>query len=83
LAAEDFLQYLLSENAQNICLHYQLRPVTISSDVFPDLVQTVSEGDLGGWSQAHQELIENLWKREIAPNLKLDLEIDPFLNRGK
>ena len=83
LAAEDFLQYLLSEDAQNIFLRYQLRPVTIASDVFPDLIRTVSEGDLGGWAHAHQELIEDLWLREIEPNLNLELGVDPIQDDGE
>jgi ABC-type sulfate transport system substrate-binding protein len=82
LAANDFLHYLLSVDAQNTFLHYQLRPVTIASDVFPDLIQTVSEGDLGGWSNAHQELIEDLWEREIKPNLNLELGVDSIQSDG-
>ncbi|OGO20915.1 MAG: hypothetical protein A2Z14_01695 [Chloroflexi bacterium RBG_16_48_8] len=81
--ANEFLHYLLSENAQNTFILYQLRPVAITTDLFPNLIGTISEEELGGWSRAHQELIEKLWKREIEPNLNLELGDESFQQNGE
>jgi ABC-type sulfate transport system substrate-binding protein len=83
LASDDFLKYLMSEDAQNIFLRYQLRPVTMTSNAFPDLDQMVSERELGGWSQAHQELIEGLWEKEIKPNLNLEIGTELIQEDGE
>lgn len=82
-AANEFLQYLLSEEGQNAFIQYQLRPVTVSTDVFLKVVQAVTEDDLGGWSEAHQELIEGVWKNKIEPNLHLELGIDSIQVYGE
>jgi ABC-type sulfate transport system substrate-binding protein len=81
-AAQEFLDYLLSEEGQQTYVLYHMRPVTITADRFPELVQTISEDDLGGWSQAHQDLIENLWRKEIEPNLDLEAGVNSVRLKG-
>jgi ABC-type sulfate transport system substrate-binding protein len=81
--ANEFLHYLLSEQGQDTFIRFHLRPVTITTDEFPVLIHTISKEDLGGWSQAHQDLIENLWKKEIEPNLELESGVTSILLKGE
>jgi len=81
--ANEFIQYLLSEDGQEIFIQYQLRPVTLSQDSFPELDQTISAQSLGGWSQVYRDLIDQLWNEEIEPNLDLELEVNPYERNGE
>jgi sulfate transport system substrate-binding protein len=72
LAAEAFLDFLLSDVGQEILSKYHLRPVVSENDVSAQGQKIFTEEDLGGWAWAYDALIENLWKREIAPNLELE-----------
>jgi hypothetical protein len=46
------------------------------------LLHPFTEEDLGGWAQAYDRLIENCWKTEIEPGLKLE-PAATFLGRGE
>jgi sulfate transport system substrate-binding protein len=72
LAAEAFLDFLLSNDGQQILSKYHLRPVVFENDAIAQGQKTFTEEDLGGWAWAYDALIKNLWEREIAPNLKLE-----------
>jgi sulfate transport system substrate-binding protein len=72
LAAEAFLDFLLSDDGQQILSKYHLRPVISENDLILQGQKAFTEEDLGGWAWAYDALIENLWEREIAPNLKLE-----------
>lgn len=71
-AVEAFLAFILSDEGQQILGQYYFRPATIESDALPELIHPFTEQDLGGWTQAYNSLIENLWKTEIEPGLMLD-----------
>jgi ABC-type sulfate transport system substrate-binding protein len=71
-AAQAFVQYLLSDAGQQILGRYHLRPGDCRSQLFPELVQPFTVEDLGGWSRAHNELVEALWQAEIEPRLDLE-----------
>jgi len=71
-AAEAFIDFLLSNAGQQIFGRYHLRPATLEADEFPPLSQTFTVEELGGWSQAHNRLVEELWQQEIEPRLDLD-----------
>ena len=72
LAAEAFLEFLLSNKGQQILGQYYLRPAKSESGVLPQVHNSFTEEDLGGWAWAYDTLIETLWKIEIEPNLKLE-----------
>ena len=72
LAAEAFLDFLLSDNGQQVLSKYYLCPAIPESGVFAQGQETFTEEDLGGWAWAYDTLIQNLWKKEIAPNLNLE-----------
>jgi sulfate transport system substrate-binding protein len=72
LAAEAFLDFLLSDVGQEILSKYHLRPVVSEKDVIAQGQKIFTEEDLGGWAWAYDALIENLWERKIALNLKLE-----------
>lgn len=69
--AQAFVQYLLSNAGQQILGRYHLRPGDCKSPLFPELVQPFTVEDLGGWSRAHNEVVEGLWQAEIEPRLDL------------
>jgi sulfate transport system substrate-binding protein len=75
--AQAFIDYLLSAAGQQTLLGYQLRPDMNEYPDFPPLEQPFTVDDLGGWSSAHRELVENLWQTEIQP--RLDVETAPAL----
>ncbi len=82
LAAEAFVDFLLSDGGQQIFSQYYLRPAATESDVLPQVHNSFTEEDLGGWAQAYDSLIKNLWKIEIAPHLKLE-PASTFLGTGE
>lgn len=71
-AAEAFIDFLLSDAGQQIFRRYHLRPAGLEGDTFPLLTQTFTVEELGGWSQAHNRLVDDLWQDEIEPRLDLD-----------
>jgi sulfate transport system substrate-binding protein len=72
-AAEDFVNYLLSETGQSMLVRYHMRPAAIDSESFGQIDQPFTVEELGGWPQAHDELIEGIWKQQIAPQLEARL----------
>jgi ABC-type sulfate transport system substrate-binding protein len=79
---EAFLTFVQSDGGQQILSQHYFRSVTIEDDLFPDLIHPFTEDDLGGWARAYDRLIENLWKTEIEPDLKLG-PIATFWGRGE
>jgi sulfate transport system substrate-binding protein len=71
-AAEAFLRFVLSDEGQRILADYHLRPASCQSDRFPALVEPFSVDELGGWSEAYTELVEDVWQKQIEPNLTLE-----------
>ncbi|HSM56618.1 MAG TPA: extracellular solute-binding protein [Candidatus Sulfomarinibacteraceae bacterium] len=76
-AAEAFVRYLLSAEGQQQFAHYYQRPVNGVGAPFPPLQDPFTVEDLGGWTQAHQQIVKALWQDEIEP--RLDLETTPQL----
>jgi sulfate transport system substrate-binding protein len=70
-ASEALISYLLSDDGQQILSRYHLRPIHLINDSFPPLDQPFLVEDLGGWSKAHNTLIEGIWKSAIEPHLNL------------
>lgn len=71
-AAEAFVRFLLGEKGQGILSQSQLRPLSATANGFPDLAQAFTVEELGGWSQAYRDVIENMWKQEIASQLEIE-----------
>jgi ABC-type sulfate transport system substrate-binding protein len=71
LAAQAFLDYLLSEAGQQAFISYHLRPADLDGEQFPEISQPLAVEDLGGWPRAYTELVEGLWRTEIEPRLQL------------
>ena len=69
---EAFLTFLLNDEGQQILRQYYFRPVTIESDLLPDLIHPFTEENLGGWTHAYNNLIENYWKTEIEPGPRIE-----------
>lgn len=72
-AAEDFVHYLVSEKGQRMLAQYHMRPAGIDTGSFTKIIEPFTVEDLGGWPQAHHDLIEGLWQRQIAPELETRL----------
>jgi len=70
--AEAFIQFLVSDQGQQIFSQYHFRPASLSNPAFPALQSPFTEADLGGWSQAYDSLVTNLWEKEIEPGLQLE-----------
>lgn len=68
-AAEDFIRFLLGEDGQAILRQYHLRSPDLGVDPFTSIFRPFTVEELGGWSKAYHDLIEGLWKRQIAPQL--------------
>ena len=75
--AEAFVHYLLSDAGQQILGQYHLRPTALQADPFPMLEEPFTVDDLGGWSEAYSEIVEDLWQASIVP--RLDLQPAPQL----
>lgn len=75
--AQAFIDYLLSDEGQQTLNGSYLWPAGIDEGSFPEMVQTFTVNDLGGWSAAYEEVLETLWQGEIEPGL--DLESTPEL----
>jgi sulfate transport system substrate-binding protein len=80
--AEAFLAFILSDTGQQILSQFFFRTAASESESFPELLHPFTEEDLGGWALAYNRLIENYWKTEIEPGLKLE-PATTFLGRGE
>jgi sulfate/thiosulfate transport system substrate-binding protein len=78
-AAEDFVHYLLSDSGQRMLEQYHLRSTEGEAGDSTPAFQPFTVEDLGGWSRAYQNLIEGLWKIQIAPQLETQ-PLPTFLN---
>ena len=70
--AQAFVDYLLTEAGQQALSRYHLRPVDLESKQSSELSRFFTVDELGGWSQAYKQVVENFWQKEIAPHLKLE-----------
>jgi ABC-type sulfate transport system substrate-binding protein len=70
--ARAFISYLLSEAGQRAFSRYHLRPAQLEGTDFPALNQPFSVDELGGWSRAYSELVEDLWQTQVEPRLELE-----------
>ena len=82
-AAQAFIDFLLSEAGQEAFSSYHLRPVGGSREAFPPLVRPFTAAELGGWSRAYPELVEELWESKIEPRLKLEPAIQLLNSTGE
>ncbi|MBM3145649.1 MAG: hypothetical protein FJ010_11920 [Chloroflexi bacterium] len=80
--AEAFMAFLLSDEGQHIMSRYYFRPAAFESDLLPVLDNPFTEEDLGGWTQAYNSLIENVWQNNIEPFLELE-PVTTMLEIGK
>jgi len=71
-AAVAFLSFLVSPDGQEILAGYHLRPASCKSEGFAALVEPFSVDQLGGWSKAYEELVEDVWQTSIEPSLTLE-----------
>lgn len=80
VVAEAFIEYLISEGGQQILARYHMRPINIEKQDYPEIPQLYTVDELGGWPQGYSNVIHQLWKKEIQPDLILEeffLVIDP------
>jgi sulfate transport system substrate-binding protein len=80
--AQDFINYLLSDTGQQAFVRYHQRPALFEKNDFPQLIESFTVEDLGGWSQAYAELVENLWQMEIEPRLNIEPAVQ-LLDKGE
>lgn len=69
---EAFLKFIQSDQGQQILSRYYLRTETIENNVLPALMHPFTVEDLGGWTQAYNTLIDELWNTDIKPFLELE-----------
>ncbi len=81
--AQALISFLLSEAGQEAFIRYHLRPINLESATFPPLARPFTVDDLGGWSRAYTDLVENLWQMEIEPRLELDTPLQMLGARGE
>ena len=63
---------MVSDEGQQLFSQYHFRPTNLESPTFPRLLNPFTEADLGGWNQAYESLVTNLWQQEIEPGLELE-----------
>ena len=80
--AQAFISYLVSDAGQETLARYQLRPANLESNAFPPLTAPFSVDELGGWSRAYHELVEDVWETGIEPSLRLESAPQPLDSRG-
>jgi sulfate transport system substrate-binding protein len=69
---EQFVSFLVSGAGQQILNRYHMRPPNCQGEALAPLAQPFTVEDLGGWSQAYADLVDGVWKKEIAPGLRLE-----------
>jgi ABC-type sulfate transport system substrate-binding protein len=65
-----FVDYLLSDAGQQALRRYHVRPAAVDNNAFRKLDQAFTVEDLGGWTQAYTQLVEDLWQKEVEPRLE-------------
>ncbi len=69
---EAFMQFLKSQEGQEIYSRYYWQADDLTTDRGgQEKTQFFTAYDLGGWSDAHQRIIVQLWSTEIEPHLNL------------
>jgi sulfate transport system substrate-binding protein len=76
-AAEALLQFMVGDVGQTILRSYHLRSTDLEGPGFAGLDRVFTADDLGGWSEVHRRLVEDLWEEQIEP--RLELESGPVL----
>ncbi len=66
-----FVAFLWSDAAQRRFADYGFRSVdpALNADRFPPIADPFTVADLGGWSVAHPQIIEAIWKDQVLPEL--------------
>ena len=72
-----FMDYLLSDEGQQILSQYYLHPANLAHEGDPTLNKPFTIEDLGGWLQAYTRLVEPQWQADVEP--RLDLDLNPTL----
>lgn len=70
-AVQAFMDYLESEPAQEAFSSFHLRPANLVYDEFPLISDPFTVEELGGWTTAYADLVEEFWQDEIRPRLDL------------
>lgn len=78
--AQAFVDYLLSEDGQEAMARYHWRPAASDGSAMPALQQPFTVQDLGGWPQASAQVIDGVWRAQIAPQLDVQI-IGPLSDR--
>jgi sulfate transport system substrate-binding protein len=69
---EAFMNFLWSDHAQRICVRYGFRSVKEelnNNPAFGAIKDPFTVKDLGGWENAKVEIIDNIWKNKVLPQL--------------
>jgi ABC-type sulfate transport system substrate-binding protein len=80
--AQAFVEYLLSDAGQQTLSRYHLRPADLAGEEFAGIPEPLTVDDLGGWSRIYGQVVERLWRGQIAPRLDLD-PAPELLDRGE
>lgn len=70
--AEALIEFMVSDQGQLLFSQYHFRPSTLEGLDFPPLESPFTADDLGGWNQAYESLVANLWLQKIEPELDLE-----------
>ncbi len=70
-AVQAFMDYLVSEPAQEAFSSFHLRPISMVYNEFPLISDPFTVEELGGWKIAYSEIVEEYWQDEIQPLLDL------------
>jgi sulfate transport system substrate-binding protein len=69
-----FVQFLWSDEAQRLFVKHGFRsvyePLNAESPSFGRLADLFSIDDFGGWSKAKQEIVDEVWKKQVMQALK-------------
>lgn len=70
-----FLDFLWSEEAQQIFVEYGFRSITDDAvnrqnKYFREIPAAFTVEDLGGWKMAYSNIVENIWKKEILGEVR-------------
>ena len=74
-AVNAFMDYLLSEESQQILAKYYMRPAKFPHEDFPAIIRPFTIDDMGGWTKAYTQLVERIWEQEFAQKHDLDLNL--------
>ena len=69
---EALLDFMLSDPGQDIFRQYYLRGIEAENDRLPVLEHPFTIQDLGGWSDAYQQIVQGVWSDRILPGLEIE-----------